>query len=125
MKTARVHLVLLLGILSSSCAQGGRSLGDSPFQGGAQQETLVLRVQNENIHEVSVFLVTGGKEQLLGKVDSRSVRFLEFSMPRAGALSLRLETIVGDRYRLPAHPLTRAGRIELTIANELRRSLIR
>jgi len=118
-------LVTLSLVFLAGCGGVGRSLSsDSPFDRGGNRTGVILRVDNQNIHEAAIYARVGGRLSLLGKVDARSIRFLDFEWPIRNPLTLELELAVGERYVLQPYTLPGGGRVELTVAEELRRSRI-
>jgi hypothetical protein len=108
-------------ILATEACAGG---GSNPFDESSRQEILTLRVENQNLYDAVVFLRPGGKRQELGRVDARNVQFFDFPWPIGAPLDLEIELTVGERHRLLPKPL-RGGRVDLIIASDLRRSVIR
>ncbi|MFC1661443.1 hypothetical protein ACFL3S_08350 [Gemmatimonadota bacterium] len=114
-------LCLCLAAAGAGCAVGGSS---NPFDESSRQETVVIRAENHNLHDATVYLRRGGRRQELGSVGARGFQFFEFPWPIGAPLDVEIELSVGERYRLPPFPL-RGGRLELTISSTLRRSTIR
>jgi hypothetical protein len=112
----------LLLLLVVACAGGSRG---SPFDRSQNMDQVVLRVENQNTYEASIYLRPGGIRHLLGKVDSRGLQFFQFEWAALTPLSLEIETLIGERYRPPPFPFTPGIRVELMVASELRRSALR
>lgn len=117
---AGLFLVLAVG----GCA-GGRAIEDNPFDRTVGQVQFTLRVENQNIHDATIFLRTGGRRQELGVVRSRGVEFFDFPWPQGTPLDVEIELAVGERHRLPPYPFSGGGRLELTVSSNLRQSSIR
>lgn len=109
-------------ILVVACAAGS---GGNPFNRSQNMDQVVLRVENDNVYEATIYLRPGGRRRLLGKVDSRGLQFFEFEWPAVTPLSLEIELMVGERYRPPPFPFNAGVRVELIIGQELRRSILR
>lgn len=105
-----------------ACAAGS---GGNPFNRTQNMDQVVLRVENDNVYEASIYVRPGGRRRLLGKVDSRGLQFFEFEWPAVTPLSLEIELMVGERYRPPPFPFTPGIRVELIVASDLRRSILR
>jgi hypothetical protein len=86
---------------------------------------MVMRVENLNVHDAEIFLRPAGQRRRLGSIASRAVEFFEFPWNSAAPLDIEIQLSVGEGHRLPPLPITRGGRVELTIAPELRESFIR
>lgn len=114
-------LALSLALSTFGCAVGRRS---NPFDESVRQETVILRAENRNIHDATLYLGRGTRRTELGPVSARGFEFFEFSWPVGVPLDLEIELAVGERFRLPPFPL-RGGRLELTINATLRRSTLR
>ncbi|MCJ7627295.1 MAG: hypothetical protein MUO50_02795 [Longimicrobiales bacterium] len=85
-------------------------------------DRFTLRVESRNTFDVSVYVSSAGKRQLVGTVSSNGLEFFEFEYPAGRPLNVELESRLGDRYRLPPLVFTGGGRLDLLISNELRRS---
>ena len=117
-----VGLLFLVPVLLAGCVQRGR---ESPFHSSVREETMTLRVENHNVHDAEIYLRPSGRRQRLGAIASRAVEFFEFPWNTGIPLDIEIQLSVGERHRLPPLPVTRGGRVELTIAPELRQSFIR
>lgn len=114
---------LVLTLACGGCASGR---AESPFEGQAHPgQVVTLRVENRNLHETTIFLRDGSRRQEIGSVDSRGVEFFNLPWDPGRPLSLELESIVGERYRLTPYVYGGLGRLELIIAPELRDSVLR
>ena len=118
---SEIGLLCLVLILATEGCAGSAG---SPFDQSSRQETQILRVENQNLYDAVVFIRPAGRRQELGRVDARNVQFFEFPWPIGAPLDLEIELTVGERHRLLPQPL-RGGRVELIIASDLRRSVIR
>jgi hypothetical protein len=112
-------------ILAGAGCGGGRTIGDNPFDRSVNQEQVTLRVENQNLHDATIYLRTGGRRQELGTVSSRGVEFFDFPWPFGRPLDLEIELSVGERYRMSPYPLTSGHRLELLISSDLRQSSFR
>jgi hypothetical protein len=115
----------VLLILAGGGCGGGRPIEDNPFDRSAGQGQVTLRVENQNIHDATLYLRTGGKRQELGTVRSRGVEFFEFSWSYDRPLDLEIELFVGERHRMPPHPFISGRRVDLVISSNLRQSIFR
>ncbi len=115
-----VFLPLLLFVVG--CAGATTS---NPFERSGPGTTVALRVQNDNIYEVAVYALPSGRRQLLGRVTPRTVQFFEFQWPGPNPLSLEVEMMAGERYRLPPFPFTRGVGVRLYVAPRLQDSFLR
>jgi len=97
---------------------------ENPFDQTAQRDQVSLRVQNNNIHDATIYAGTGNQRRELGTVSARGVSFFNFPWSPGTTVNLEIELSVGERYRLPPHPFTGGHRLELTVAGELRQSFI-
>jgi hypothetical protein len=113
---------LLFFLVLEGCATGRSS---SPFDEATNLELYRLRVESRNTYEVSVYVNSSGRRQLLGTVSGNGLEYFEFEYPAARVLYIELESQLGDRYRVPPPPVTMVGRLELFIQSELRRSAFR
>ena len=122
----RTHRWIGLLILSATAAGAGCVTGtaSNPFDESTSQDVLVLRAENYNLHDATIYLRRGGRREALGEVGSRQYQFFQFGWPIGTPLDVEIELSVGDRYRLPAF-VVRGGRLELTISSTLRRSRLR
>jgi len=114
---------LLLILASGGC--GGRVIKENPFDSSAGREQFSLRVENQNIHDATIFLRTGGRRQELGTVSARGVEFFDFPWSPGTPLDLEIELSVGERHRMPSHPFSGGRRLDLVVASNLRRSIFR
>ncbi|MGW8267651.1 MAG: hypothetical protein ACWGSQ_14900 [Longimicrobiales bacterium] len=115
---------LFLILVGGGCASG-RPVADNPFDHSVSQGQVTLRVENQNLHDATIYLRTGGRRQELGTVGSRGVEFFEFPWSLDRPLDLEIELFVGERYRLPPYPFTSGRRLELLISSNLRQSSFR
>jgi hypothetical protein len=114
-------LCLALVLAAQGCAAGG----SNPFDRSTNSEVLILRAENQNLYDAVVYVRPGGRRQELGRVAARNVQFFEFDWPVGMPLDLEIELTGGERHRLLPQPLRGGVRLELIIAAELRRSVIR
>lgn len=116
----RLLLGALLGgtLLIQGCATGR----DNPFVDSQNVDAFLLRVESRNTFEVSVYVIPGGRRELVGTVPASGLEFFEFTYPAGRPLTIELQTRLGDRYRLPSVPFPGGGRVDLVVSNELRRS---
>jgi hypothetical protein len=131
-RSRRLPFGLALAVLVSVAATGGcssssRRTADSPFDTGVGpgQPQVPMRVENRNLHDATLFLRIGDRRHEIGTVSSRGVAFFDLPWSPDRPLDLEIQLSVGERYRLPPYPFSGAGRLELTIASELRRSILR
>lgn len=115
---------LFLILVGSGCASG-RPVADNPFDHSVNQGQVTLRVENQNLHDATIYLRTGGRRQEVGTVGSRGVEFFEFPWSLERPLDLEIELSVGERYRMPPYPFIRGRRLELLISSDLRQSTFR
>jgi hypothetical protein len=115
----------LLLILAGAGCGGGRVIEDNPFDRSSGQEQVTLRVENQNLHDATLYLRTGGKRQELGTVSSRGVEFFDFPWSYGRPVDLEIELSVGERHRMPPYPFTSGRRLELLISSNLRQSSFR
>lgn len=123
-----VRLALAMGailLLVPLQGCGGGRAADNPFQRTEAEERVVLRVENRNLSDARIFIRPRGRRTLLANVQSRDLRFLEFGWPRGAPLDLEVEIMAGERFRPPPLPLSPGVRVELIIAPEVRRSVLR
>lgn len=126
----RLPFGLVLAVLALVSATGSctsRRSADSPFDTGVGpgQPQVSMRVENRNLHDATLFLRTGDRRHEIGTVSSRGVAFFDIPWSPDRPLDLEIQLSVGERYRLPPYPFISGGRLELTIASELRRSTLR
>jgi hypothetical protein len=122
-----ISLALTLGAILLLPLQGcgGGRASDNPFQRAETDERVVLRVENRNLSDARIFIRPRGRRTALAEVRSRDLVFLEFGWPRGMPLDLEVELLMGGRYRPPPLPFTPGLRVELIIAPEIRRSVLR
>ncbi len=108
-------------LLVVGCASG-RAL--NPFDSSERLDTVILRVENRNIQNVTIYGLRGRNRAELGTVPGGSLQFLNFGWPLGAPLALEIELEVGERYRLPPYPYSGGGQVWLMVSSELRRSRI-
>jgi hypothetical protein len=106
-------------LLAAACATGGTT---NPFDASQGQDTISLRVENRNLHDVTLYLLRGKERQELGSVRGGALQYVTFSWPAGQPLDMDIQLDTGERYRLPPFPYLGAGQIQLTVAGVLRRS---
>jgi len=111
---------LFLLLLSLAGCLPGRAL--SPFDSSQQLDPLILRVENQNLHDATLYLRTQKGREELGSIQSRAIQFFDFGWPAGLPLSIEIELAVGERFRPPPYPYGGVGQLRLTITTELRRS---
>lgn len=115
-------LALSLALSGFGCVPGRAS---NPFDETTRYETVILRAENRNLHDAILYLGRGARRTELGPVSARALEFFEFTWPVGVPLDLEIELTVGERFRLPAFPLSGGLRLELTINATLSRSTLR
>ncbi len=110
---------LLLGLSLSGCASAGYN---SPFDETSGTDIYQLRVESRSPYDVSIYIDAGGRRELLATIRAQTIEFLQFQYPFGRPLRIELETMVGDRYRVPPGPVLGGGRVELIIFENIRRS---
>ncbi len=98
----------------------GRAL--SPFDSGQESDGIVLRVENQNLHDATLYLLREGQRQELGTIRGGGLQFIDFGWPVGLPLTIEIQLEVGERYRPPPFPLSGGGQLRLTVAAQLRRS---
>jgi len=120
--------VLALGVLSivlSLTGCGGRRMADNPFQRSETEETVILRVENRNMHDARIYVRPRGRRTHLATIEARDMRYYEFPWPGGMPLDLEVELTVGGRFRPPPLMMTPGIRVNLIIAPSVRRSILR
>lgn len=112
-------------LLLSMQGCGGVQTADNPFQRAESEERVVLRVENRNYSDARIFIRPRGRRTALAEVRSRDLVFLEFAWPRGMPLDLEVELLVGGRFRPSPLPMNPGIRVELIIAPDVRRSVLR
>lgn len=111
--------VLLSGLALFGCASGGTS---NPFTESSARDYYQLRVESRSTYDVSIYVDLGQRRELLATIRPRSIEFLEFQYPLGRPLRIELESMVGERYRIPPGSAQGGGRVDLIIQNNIRRS---
>jgi hypothetical protein len=111
--------VLLPALGMTGCASGGSS---NPFDQTSTGDIYQLRVESRSSYDVSIYVDAGERRQLLATIRPRSIEFIEFRYPVGRPLRLELESMVGERYRVPPGPALGGGRVDLIILENIRRS---
>ncbi len=102
----------------------GRAL--NPFDRSQGLETIRLRVDNLNLHDALLVLQRDKERIELGTVQGQGgFRYFEFSWPEGRPVDLEIQLVVGDRFRLPPFPAGVTGQLQVVIAADLHRSVIR
>ena len=113
--------LLAIPLVLGACA----TAASNPFEEATSLDLYVLRVESQNIYDVSIYLNPSRRRELLGTVQRNGLEYFEFEYPAGRLLHIELENTVGDRYRIPPPPLTVGGRLELYVSSTLRRSAYR
>ena len=108
--------LLLLG-----CATGTAS---NPFTENTPRDGYQLRIVSRNDYDVTVYIDPGEGREVLTTMRPRSIEFLEFQYPMGRPLRLEVESIVGDRYRVPPGSSIGGGRVDLVIPANIRRTVL-
>lgn len=114
LRPALFGLLLVLG----GCATGG----SNPFVESSNVEGYLLRVESRSTFEVQVYINPTGRRQLVGTVPGNGLQFFEFTYPAGRALSIELQSRMGDRYRMPSILFPGGGRVDLIVYGDLKRS---
>lgn len=120
--------VLALGVLSivaSFTGCGGGRMADNPFQRAEAEETVILRVENRNTYDARIYVRPRGRRTHLATINGHDMQFYEFSWPSGMPLDLEVDLTVGGRFRPPPLIMTPGIRVNLFIAPEVRRSVLR
>ncbi len=112
-------LVLLLHV--EACAT--TSAEGLPEELGPQ-EGVQIRVENLNDNDVEVFLHLSGDRNRLGRVTRGGLEFFDFEWPIGRPLDVEIVLTTGERFRVPPPNSTGGGQVYLTVASELRQSVI-
>jgi hypothetical protein len=112
-------------LLLSMQGCGGVQTADNPFQRAEAEERVVLRVENRNDSDARIFIRPRGRRTPLAEVRSRDLVFLEFAWPRGMPLDLEVDLLAGGRFRPSPLPMNPGIRVELIIAADVRRSVLR
>jgi hypothetical protein len=110
---------LLLALSLSGCASGGYS---NPFNESSARDYYQIRVESRSTYDVSIYVEVGNQRELLATIRPRSIEFLEFQHPVGRPLRIELESMMGERYRVPPGSAQGGGRIDLIIQENIRRS---
>lgn len=111
--------IVLLVPSAIGCASGSAG---NPFDQTSAGDIYQLRVESRSSYDVSIYVDAGERRQLLATIRPRSIEFIEFQYPVGRPLRLELESMVGERYRVPPGPALGGGRVDLIILENIRRS---
>ncbi|MGD2121704.1 MAG: hypothetical protein PVJ76_08165 [Gemmatimonadota bacterium] len=112
-------VLVLLALSFSGCASGGYS---NPFEEGTARDYYQIRVESRSSYDVSIYVEVGNRRELLATIRPRSIQLLEFQHPVGRPLRLELESMLGERYRVPPGTAQGGGRVDLIILENIRRS---
>ena len=120
---ALVTTFALGALLSLDGCASGRT--ENPFQGPLTTETVVLQVTNRNRYDAEIYIIPGGRRELLATIASGGFQVYEFQWPPGVPLAMELQLAVGGRHRLPPFSFSGVDRLVLTVASDLTRSTLR
>ena len=86
--------------------------------------TIILRVESRSVNDAEIYIYPPGERTLLGRVGGNALEFFEFGWNTAQPLDVEIVYLAGGRHRLPPLVPTRAGRVDLIIAQTLRNSFL-
>jgi hypothetical protein len=115
---SRFALVFLMLNLSG-CATAG---SNNPFTESSARDYYQVRVESRSSYDVSIYVDVGNRRELVATIRPRSIEFVEFQYPLGRPLRIELESMLGERYRIPPGSAQGGGRIDLVIMENLRRS---
>lgn len=113
-------IVFLSSLILFGCASATAS---NPFTEDSARNRYQIRVESRSTYDVSIYVDLAGRREFLATIRPRSIEFLEFEYPLGRPLRLELESILGDRYRIPPGSAQGGGRVDLIIYENLRRSV--
>ena len=122
-RAAAFVITFALGTLMvvEGCASG-RS--ENPFQGSLNTETVTLQATNRNRYDAEIYIMPGGRRELLATIASGGFQVYEFQWPSGVPLSMELALEVGGRHRLPPFTFGGVDRLVLTVATDITRSTL-
>lgn len=123
-RAAAFVITFALGTLMvvEGCASGRSG---NPFQGSLNTETVTVQVTNRNRYDAEIYLMPGGRRELLATVASGGFQVYEFQWPSGVPLSMEIGLSVGGRHRLPPFSFSGVDRLVLTVAADLTKSTLR
>lgn len=98
-----VSLTISLGLGVMACA----SPGVSPFDGGREQRTVHVEVDNRNFYDATIYVITGAGERRLGIVQGKTERTFETRLAGPDNVRFRIRMLTGGSFtteRMSASP---------------------